>query len=151
MYTAGTYELEAPLMSAPPDSYGAAIYVNGYVSLTNYHRAKLHINVGEMQQGATFDAQILQAQDAAGTGAKTIASKAGGTKAITQLTQAGGDGDDLLCIELQTEELDVDGNFEHVGVQVTVGNAAVEYSWILYGCEARYKPTPTTDWTEIVD
>ena len=152
MYTAGSYELHAPLIVENADSLTAATYTSAYVSLSDYHRAFLDINVGEMQAGATLDVQILQATSAAGAGAKVIADKSGtGNKAITQLTQAGGDGDDLLRIELQTEELDVTGAFEFVAVQVVVANAAVELGYVLYGNQARYKPTPTTNWTEVVD
>ena len=87
-----------------------------------------------------------QATSAAGADAKIIAGKA-----ITQLTQAGGDGGDLVAIELRTEELDVNGEFAYVAAIVTVGNAASELSAVLLlGC-TNYAPVPVTAWTEIVD
>ena len=122
------------------------------ISLQNYHRAWVVINVGEMQQGATFDCALQQARGSGGTGAKAItSSKTAAAKAITQLTAAAGDGDDLVCIELQTEELDVDAGFEHVRFQVVITGAAVEYAAVLYGCVSRFKAVPTTNWTERID
>lgn len=145
MYTARLSELLYPLVSEFADSIGVATTDSAWVSLSTYHRAWLVVNVGDMGQASTLDVSIRQAQDNAGTGAAAIVGKA-----ITQLTQAGGDGNDLVCIELQTEELDVDNGYEFVGVRVVVAGAAVELGWTLYGCSARFKPVPTTNWTEIV-
>jgi hypothetical protein len=150
-YTAELSELMYPLAIEYADSQAIGTHNSTWVSLQNYHRAFLVINVGEMQQGATFDCAMQQARGPGGTGAKAItSSKTLGAKAITQLTAAA-DGDDLVCIELQTEELDVDGGFEHVRFQVVIVGGAVEYAAVLYGCVARFKAVPTTNGTEIVD
>lgn len=141
-----------PILSEHSDSIAIGTHDSAYASLQNYHRAVLKINVGDMAAGSTLDVQIRQASDATGTGVKTIGNKAGtGFKAITQLTQAGGDGNQLLCIELQTEELDVDNNFEHVGVRAVVAGNSVEYGWELFAFEPRFMPVPTTTWDEIID
>jgi hypothetical protein len=104
------------------------------------------MHVGDMGAGATVDMVMYQATDAAGTNAKAITGKA-----ITQLTQAGGDAGSTVCIELRTEELDVDGGFAFVGATLTVGVAAADIGIIaLAGC-SNYVPVPTTAWTEIVD
>ena len=141
-----------PILEENADSIAIGTHDSAYASLQNYHRAVLVLDVGDMAALATLDVQIRQAQDATGTGVKTIGDKAGtGTKAITQLTQAGGDGNQTICIELQTEELDVDNNFEHVGVRAVVAGNTVEYSWRLYAFEPRFMPVPTTTWDEIID
>ena len=56
----------------------------------------------------------------------------------------------LLCIELQTEELDVDGAFDCIMLRLTVAEAAVECSAWIFGLSPRYPPVPTTNWEEIV-
>ena len=141
-----------PILAEHADSIAIGTHDSAYVSLQNYHRAVLLLNVGDMGQGATLDVQIRQASTSTGTGVKTIADKAGtATKAITQLTQAGGDGNQFLCIELQTEELDVENNFEHVGVRAVVAGAAVEYAWTLFAFEPRYAPVGTTNYDEVID
>lgn len=144
-YTSRVSERMYPLAYEHADSQAAGAHNSPYVSLQNYHRAWFVLNVGDMAVGATLDAGVQQAQDTGGTGVKAIAGKT-----ITQLTQAGGDGDDLVCIELQTEELDVDNAFDCVRFYVTVAGAAVEYSAVLYGLISRFKEVPTTNWTEIV-
>jgi hypothetical protein len=128
------------------DSIAVGTHDSAYVSLANYHRAWLVINVGDLGAGASLDIQIRQATDTSGTSVKAITGKA-----ITQLTQASGDGDDLICIELRTEELDVTGGFDCVSVRDTVGGTACEFGWVLFGCVPRFAPTPTTNWAEIVD
>jgi len=142
-FTEQISEVMYPLVYDNADSHAAAVYTSAYVSLANYHRAWLVLDVGDMVATSTLDVVIRQATTTAGAGVKAITGKA-----ITQLTAAGGDGNDLVCIELRTEELDVTGGFDCVCVRVTVGTAAVEYGYILYGCITRFEPVPTANWTE---
>lgn len=144
-YTSRVSERMYPLATYNADSLGVGTFNSAYVLLRDYHRVWLVVNTGDMGGGASLDAGIQQATTVAGAGVKAIAGKT-----ITQLTQAGGDGDDLVCIELQTEELDVTGNFDCVRFYLTVAGAAVEVSAILYGLMSRFDPVPVTNWAEIV-
>jgi hypothetical protein len=152
-YTQRFSEWFNPILAENADSIAIGTYDSAYASLQNYHRAVLVLDVGDMGALSSLNVQIRQAQDATGTGVKTIGRKGSTilTKAITQLTQAGGDGNQTICVELQTEELDVDNGFEHVGVRAVVAGAAVEYGWRLYAFEPRFAPVPTTTWDEIID
>lgn len=124
----------------------------GFVAANDYHRIWAVIDVGGMSAGATVNAQIRQATDTAGTGAKTIADKATtGTKAITELTQTGGDANSIACIEVQSEELDVDNAFDCVELQIVVAVNNANVQGVLYGAYSRYEPVPTTNWAEVVD
>lgn len=145
-YTQRVAEVFNPLVAINADSFAIGTRNSAFVSLALYHRAWLFLNVGDMVATATLDVMLRQGTTAAGGGTKAIAGKA-----ITQLTQAGGDGNQLLCIELKTEELDVDGGFEFVSIRDTVAAAAVEFSAVLFGTVPRFAPAPTTNWTEIVD
>jgi len=138
-------EVLYPLVFEHADSQAAGTHYSQYANLKDYHRAWFVIDVGNMVAGATLAAGIQQATNTSGGSVKAITDKT-----ITQLTQAGGDAESLVCIELQTEELDVDGGFDCVRFYVTVANANVEYSAILYGVEPRFAPVPTTNWQEIV-
>lgn len=144
-YTNRLSEVLYPVSIEHPDSFAAGTYTGSWYDMRDYHRAWLVINVGDMVATATLDAGLQQASDTTGTGVKAITGKT-----ITQLTQAGGDGNDIVCIELQTEELDVDNSFECVRWYVTVAAAAVELSVVLYFAEPRFAPVPTTNWTEVV-
>ena len=146
MYTRRLSEIMYPLAVEHADSQAAGTHDLSWVSVKDYHRVWVVLDVGDMAANATLDCSVRQATDTSGTGAKAISGKS-----ITQLTQAGGDGNDLVCIELRTEELDIANGFDCISVRVTVATAAVEYSVIVYGCEPRFAPTPTTNWTEVVD
>jgi hypothetical protein len=117
-----------------------------YVSLANYHRAVILMHVGVMTASGTIDAVVHQATDTSGTSAKHLTT----SKAITQLTQAGGDSGSDVAIEVQTEELDVDGGFDCIALGYTVGTAATLLSIEIYGFEPRYAPVSTSAWAEIV-
>jgi hypothetical protein len=145
-YTERFSETHYPLLIEHADSIGPAATASNYVNVANYHRLIFVLDVGDIGQTGTIDAQLYQATDTSGTGVKVITGKA-----ITQLTQAGGDGDEVVCIECRTEELDVTGGFDCVKVLLTTGVAASEYSWILYGLVSRFEPVPTTNWAEIID
>ena len=144
-YTERFSECTCPLAALYSDSFAAGNHDTSYVSLQSYHRAVILINVGDLGTNATLDAALYQATDTSGTSAKAITGKS-----ITQLTQAGGDGDGLYCIELQTEELDVDNAFDCIMLRTTVGTAACEYSAWVFGIDPRYEPTSTSNWGEIV-
>ena len=145
-YTERWTEVCYPLAIEYSDDLGPAATASAYVSFANYHRGILIINVGDMGQTATLDALLQQATTTAGAGVKAITGKA-----ITQLTQAGGDGNDLVAIEFRTEELDVANGFDCVRFVITTGVAAVEYGAMLLGIVSRFDPVPTTNWTEIID
>lgn len=146
MYTARFTEMHALLDKLDPDSYAAAEYNTGYNSLQQYHRAVVMLMVGDMQAGATVDLDIEQATDTSGTSAKAITGKS-----ITQLTQAGSDSDKVVFVEIRTEELDVDNAFDCINAELTVGTNSVEAALVIFGCEPRYPPVPTTNMEEVVD
>lgn len=138
-------EMAHPLAVVHADS--ETIEVNSaYVFAGNYHRFAVVIDVGDMGSSATFDVQLEQATDDADGGLKDIAGKA-----LTQLTQASGDGNDIFCIELKGEEMDQDNGFDYFRVEFTPGTAAVEFSAVIYGLVPRYAPVPSTAWEEVVD
>ena len=144
-YTERVSEVNAPLTTIYSDVRIPGTHYSEFVSLENYHRAFLLLSVSEMAALSTVDAGIQQASDVTGTGVKAITGKT-----ITQLTQAAGDTNSLVCIELQTEELDVDNDFEYVRFYVTNAVNTVNFEGILFGCSPRFKPVPTTNWAEIV-
>lgn len=145
-YTERFSEVHYPLAFEHADSMGAGTNLTSYVSLANYHRAVAIVDVGDMGSSATLDISIVQATDTSGTSSKAITGKA-----ATQLTQAGGDGNEIICIELRTEELDIANGFDCVAISCVVATQAVEYSAILYGIEPRFAPVPTTNYSEIKD
>lgn len=116
-----------------------------YVHMENFHRAIIKLAVGVMAQGGAINAQVHQATVVTAGDAKHITGKL-----VTQLTQAGGDSGSTVIIELQSEELDVDGGFDWIALGYTVGTAASLMAIEIWGLEPRYKPVATTLLAEVV-
>ena len=142
-YTEQFSEVNAVLETLDSDARAAGNYNTGWVSVSTYHRQAIILNTGDMAQGATLDLIIQEATDVAGAGVLAIAGKA-----ITQLTQAGGDGNDTVVIEVRSEELTPGYSF--IRAQATVANAAVDMAVIVLGIIPRYPPVPLTNVTEVV-
>lgn len=139
-YTARWTELNAVLERMEPGGYNGP-YTTAYVSLRDYQRVVFLIECGTL--GGAVDAQVYQATDTAGTGAKVVAGKA-----ITQLTAT--DDNALVAIEVRTEELDVDGAFDCVAILITP--QGMNYmSCLVIGYATNYAAVPTTAFDEIVD
>ena len=93
------------------------------------------LEVGTMATDATLDALLEQATDGAGADAKAVTGKA-----LTQLTEAGGDSDTQAVIDVGEEDLDIANNFRYVRLSVTVAADAVFLSALLLGFNATYYP-----------
>lgn len=132
------------LAGATVDTFAIGTYNTlAYRSMANYQRAVAILIVGDVAQGATVDLALWQATSSAGANAKLVTGKA-----ITQLTDA--DSDSVVCIEVRTEELDVDGGFAYLGGVITVAGGNVDLGVVGFLGGANYPPVPTTNWTEIV-
>lgn len=109
-----------------PAAYVPSTVNGAWVSLADYTQAAALIVVGAMGANATLNAKLQQAKDASGTAAKDITGKA-----ITPLTQAGGDGDEIVTLPVRAGELDIANAFTHIRVQVTTAVANVDYGAVL--------------------
>jgi hypothetical protein len=123
------------LAKIDPDNASASTVTSGWVAAKDYARLLAVVQAGDLGASATVDAKLQQATDGSGTGAKDITGKA-----ITQLTQAGTDSDKLALINLRPEELDIENNFTHVRLSVTVATAASEIAGLIIGFEPRFGP-----------
>jgi len=117
-----------------------------WLLMSNHQRAVFILSVGAMTALSTLNFVVEQDDVGDGTNAVTITGKE-----ITQLTEAGGDGNDLIAVEVRTEELDVSGGFEYIRGVLTVGTETVYASLVALRFIPNYPPVSTSDWTEIVD
>ena len=123
-----------------PDAYAAGTYTTGWIAAKNFEHFLAIVQVGTLGASATVDAKLQQASDAAGTGAKDITGKA-----ITQLTQAGTDDDKQVLINLRPSEMDMDNNFSHFRLSITVATAASDVGGIVLGVDPLFAPANNTD------
>ena len=144
-YTEQFTEIHQPLYYLIYQILAPGVHTSPYVALNDMHRAGFQIFVGNMGPGAQVEFQVMEATNVAGGGAQLVAGKV-----TNELDAAAGDSQDHLWIELQTEELDVDGGYDSVALQVTVVDNPIEVTYYIWGVCPRYPPVPTTFWTEIV-
>jgi len=121
-------------------------YYTSWLSMAERERLLFILNVGDITATGTVDMEIQQAKDDAGTGAVAIAAKS-----ITQLTQAGGDGNDDVCINLGGAELDAANNFCYVRARLDCLTASANACLIVLADALRYLPPSKANWTEEVD
>lgn len=145
VYTENFSEVHQVLAHEPADSQTVEVN-SGYVDVGDFHRIVVIISVGDIAATGTFDVLIQQATNTAGASSKSLTP----SKASTQLTQAGGDSDDLLIFDLTCSELDVTNSFDCVNVRVSPAVAATEFSMIVLGVCPRFAPVVTTLVSEII-
>ena len=121
-------------------------YYSPWISMAERERMLVVLDVGDIGQGGTVDLEIQEAQDAAGTGAVAIAGKA-----IAQLTQAGGDGNDDMCINLGAAELNAAQNFCYVRARLDILVGSANACLLAFADALRYLPPSKALWTEEVD
>lgn len=119
-----------------PDAYSSgSSYSSDWVDASKFANFLSMVLVGEMDATGTVDAKLEQATDSGGSGAKNISGKS-----ITQLTAAGTDDDKQALINLRPDELDIDNNFTHFRLTITVGTADSDAAGVVVGLDARYEP-----------
>lgn len=128
-----------------PASYAAA-QNTAWVNVGKYAGVCALVCTGLIAATGTFDAEVRQAQDSSGTGAKDIGAAPG--KAITQ--QIDTNDNRAFWINVRNQELDADNGFEHVRLELTPATAATLAQAYLFGYGARFKPVPTTNFAQIV-
>lgn len=106
----------------------------GWVKAGNFHAFLALLDVGVMTATGTVDMKFQQATDNAGTGAKDISP----AKAITQLLAAGGNNRQAM-LNMKAADLDVDGGFGFIRLNVTAATAASLVSAALLGFYPRYE------------
>ena len=118
-----------------PDQNGAGTINTGWLDAGDVDSFLAMIMAGTMETGSTIDAKFEQAKDSSGTDAKDVDGKA-----ITQLTEAGGDSDKQALINCMIDDLDVENGFSHVRLSLTVAAAASDSAAFVIGLDARYQP-----------
>lgn len=135
----------AVVATIDPDSNGVATHTSDYVDMGKFGKLMAIVQLGILGVAATVDAKLVQATDAAGTGKKDITGKA-----LAQLVKAT-DDDKQGIINLRDEELDVNGGFAFVAIEMAVGAAASQSSAVLLGMQPRYAPASESDLASVAE
>ncbi|HET6912063.1 MAG TPA: hypothetical protein VFH71_01835 [Rhodanobacteraceae bacterium] len=138
-------EQVAILGAINPSSQAAGTATSGWISLANFQKLLAVVHTGVLGASATVDAKIQQATSAAGAGAKDVANKA-----ITQIVKATGDNQQVE-INLDAQDLDVEGGFGFVQLSVTVGTAASQTAALVYGFNPRFAPASDSNAASVAE
>jgi hypothetical protein len=144
-----------------PSDLAAAAQSGDWVSLKNFHHVAIVIQKAAGAVGEVPTVTVEQAQDVAGTGAKAlnftdVYTKVGADlQAIGQFTRveqalgntyapAAGNTQLLAVIEVNAEDLDVDGGFDCVRARFNDVGTTAQLCALLYVLgPARYAPPPS--------
>lgn len=143
-YTERFTEVHEVLGELFPASYAAEQNVpsSGFINVGMYHRVVIILSAGNI--GTSLDADVEVATDNNGSNVRTL-------KSITQLTEAGGDDNSRVAIEIRGEELNIEGvNYPYLRLEVTPNGATLAGALVL-GIIPRYAGVSVTGWDEVVD
>ncbi|OWU80439.1 hypothetical protein [Phaeobacter sp. 22II1-1F12B] len=129
-----------------PDANAAGTLTTGWISMSDFQSIMAVVQAGTLGASATIDAKLEQASDSSGTGAKDIDGAA-----ITQLTKAGSDDDKQAVIYCNAEDLDLQNDFSHVRLSMTIGTANCDSSAIVLGLDPRYAPASNGDLPSVAE
>lgn len=110
---------------------------SAWISVSNFHRLLAMIDTGANMNGI-LNAQLLQALDATGTGAKPIIGANSLAKALTPIA-AGSTANIQALIDCSVDEMDTNNGYAFVQLQVT-GSSAGLFAGLLLGINARFEP-----------
>lgn len=139
-------EKVAVLGAIDPDAYTAASpnssYSTSWVEAAQFHQLLAIVMVGTLGTGAEIDAKLEQATSSGGAGAKDVTGKA-----ITQISESDSPtpNDKQMLINLRGAELDVENDFTHVRLTITVGDATSDFGGLLLGLDPRFGPADDFD------
>ena len=110
---------------------------SAWISVGNFHRLLALVDTGANMNGI-LNAQLLQALDATGTGAKPITGANGQAKALSPIA-AGTSANIQALIDCSVDEMDTNNGYAFEQLQVT-GSSAGLFAGLLLGINARFEP-----------
>lgn len=118
-----------------------------WIAVSNVHRLLALIDTGANVNGV-LNAQLLQALDATGTGAKPITSVNGQAKALAPIA-AGSAANVQALIDCSVDELDTNNGYAFVQLQITLSAAGL-IAGLLLGINARFEPASSLNAATVV-
>ena len=137
-YTERFTETHASLATIFPASYNSE-QNTAWIDCEGYHRIYIDLVAGDIGTSVDMDIEVSLTD--------------GGTpvtlKSITQLTQAGGDDNSYVGVEVRMEEMAA-SNYKFLRVELTPSGSCLLCVRV-WGVVARYNPADVTGFDEIVD
>ncbi|RJP54180.1 MAG: hypothetical protein C4583_03355 [Anaerolineaceae bacterium] len=131
-----------------PDALTATTHDSDWIDASKFERFLAIAMVGTLGESAEFDAKLMQATDASGTGAKDITGKA-----ITQISEdvSPAPNNKQALINLRAEELDIANGFTHFMLRLTVAAATSDGGGLVLGFDPHYGPASDNDLSSVAE
>jgi hypothetical protein len=142
-YTEQFSEVHELLANISPQAANGAVgeHNTGYFFAGNHHRFIIMLTNGEPGGASTIDVDVEEATTAAGAGAQNI------VKVVAQ--QVAADAGETTLIELRTEEMDVNNDYDWLNVEVIVAVNTYTYDLKVFGVVPRFAPASVTGITVV--
>ncbi len=129
-----------------PDAYSANTYTTDEIDMKNFKRVMFILTVGTLGSSATVDFEINGGSASnAGSHATLLTGKD-----ATQLTQAGGDSDKQVIIEVSSEEVAQQG-LRYIEAEMIVGTASCDAGVVVLGELAHYSNATDVDLSTVAE
>lgn len=142
-YNQALTERLAIVSTLDPVSQSAATVTSDVVDMKQFRRVIFILSLGAMTTNSTVDMTIKGDTASNGSFATTITGKA-----ITQLTEAGSDGNKQVAVEVTAEEVAAQG-YRYIRAAVVVGTAASLISLVGLGEFMRYSNASASDLSSV--
>jgi len=139
-YTTRLSEQLAVVATIDPDAYSAGAQNSDSIDMKNFRRVIFIVLAGDLGTDATLDFKVQESAD--GSSWSDLSGKA-----ITQLTQAGGDSNKQAIVEVAAEELS--SGKRYVRGVMTIGTAASDAGMVALADTARYLPASDFDLSSV--
>lgn len=136
-------EQAAILGAINPSSQEAGAATSGWISLADFQKLLAVVQTGTLGASATVNAKIQQATDSSGSGAKDVTGAA--------IMQISGANNQQAEINLDAEQLDVEGGYGYVRLSVTVGTAASQTAAVVFGFNPRFAPASDSNAASVAE
>lgn len=141
-----TYERLAVVGRIAPDNHAAGSYTTDVIDLANTGSVTFFLQVGTLGVGGTVDFLVNSADNSGMANSTTLPNTS-----ITQLTQAGGNGDEIVIVHVDSIDA---GKLGHRYIQgaLTVGTASCYVGVLALADGLRYLPATQPAFViEVVD
>lgn len=140
------YERVALLATIDPEAQGASAVITDEIDMKYWREVMFIVMVGTLGASATVDFSV---KGGASTNPGSHATAVTG-KAITQLTQAGGDSDKQVLLHITADEL-ADQGLRFIEGTLTVATASCDVAVVAVGSRARYQPAQDYDLASVAE
>ncbi len=124
-----------------PDIMTQTAFLSGAVDMSKYDRIMGVVMVGTMVSTSTVNAELQEATTSGGSYSAITG------KAITQLTEAGGDSDKQAILNLRSDEMTVGHRFVKLWIDVNTANT--DGAGIVFGFQPTHGPGTDNDVSSI--